>query len=322
MSDDFDCPKPRLHAFPGGKAASRPPISTDPTLCRLYDEILKRGTAFGQVTSQCELGVQSCYVPQRISSVVFRNPAALLVLAGRKEVQIGDQVHTASAGEILIVPSDTETWLEKTPDPRTGYYQGLGIRFDIDILEQFQSTYGQYLDTWDLSQKWSLQTPENLITWLTDWLRWSREYPTARQIQRHRLVEFLLLLAQAGMAGNILMARNPSWKQRVAHLVRLDPAQEWRIADVSRRLGTSESSLRRKLSMEEASFRDILEEARLMAGLNMLQETRLSIGRIAGAVGYQSQSRFTERFKIRFNVTPTELRRGAPAEDEPTATTG
>lgn len=300
-----------LSLVPVRKVNHEGAISSEPEICQLFDEIQRRGIIVGQSASQCELGVHSCYLQQRISAVAFRSPAALLVLAGRKEMQIGDNRYVARSGEMLMVPADTETWLAKVPDEKTGCYQGLGIRFDLDILDLFQRNYGDSLDSWDVAPKWSVAAPKKLISWLTDWLRWSREYPAARQVQRHRLIEFLLLLAQNGLAGNLLMARNPSWRQRVAQLIRVNPAHEWRISEVCRQIGISESSLRRKLSLEESSFRQILEEARLMAGLSLIQETSLPIGRVADAVGYQSQSRFTERFKLRFDVTPSELRKGS-----------
>lgn len=46
-----------------------------------------------------------------------------------------------------------------------------------------------------------------------------------------------------------------------------------------------------------------------MSGLTLVQETRMTICQVADAVGYRSQSRFTDRFKERFGVTPTALRR-------------
>lgn len=299
----------KLRVVSGMGAAAQKAISADPLLCQLYEEVAKREKELNKDTSHCEMGIQSCYRPQRLSSVSFRIPAMLLVISGRKEIQIGNQTFVAQAGEMLIVPGDCEVWLGKHPDDRTGSYQGIGIRFDLDIIKQFQNYYGQNLDSWDIAPRWTVAAPAKLIAWLIDWLRWSREYPSAKQIQRHRLVELLLILAQGGLAGNILISRSPSWRQRVSQLIRIDPAHEWRSEEVSLRLKASESSLRRKLKLEDTSFREILEETRLMAGLNLMQESTLSIGRIAEAVGYQSQSRFTDRFKLRFNVTPTGLRK-------------
>jgi len=90
----------------------------------------------------------------------------------------------------------------------------------------------------------------------------------------------------------------------------MDPSKDWRCAEVCKKIGMSETVLRRKLLVEETGFRELLEEMRLMTSLRLVQETKWTILRVADAVGYKSQSRFTERFKLRFGMTPTELRRG------------
>ena len=65
---------------------------------------------------------------------------------------------------------------------------------------------------------------------------------------------------------------------------------------------------RRKLKSEGTSVQEIKDLARQSLGLHLLQTTRDTIGLIAETCGYQSQSRFIERFKKRFGLTPSELR--------------
>jgi AraC-like DNA-binding protein len=71
----------------------------------------------------------------------------------------------------------------------------------------------------------------------------------------------------------------------------------------------SESKLRRKLKLEGTSVQEIKDQARLGLALHLLQTSSNSIGVIADKCGYQSQSRFTERFKKRFGLTPSELKK-------------
>lgn len=277
----------------------------------------KRDRELDRDLMQCGLGVQSCYKPQKISKVTFRKPAVLVVISGSKEIELANRRFVAKAGEFLIVPADTEFWIAKYPDPVSGLYQGLGFRFDIETVEEFQRSYGRGLESWNLSSNWHAPAGEAALEWIIQWLEWSGKYPPSLQVQRHRLVEFLLLLAQAGLAGNILVSRNPSWRQRIGQLIGVDSARAWRCQDLCRMLGVSESAMRRHLQVEGTSFRDLLEETRLMSGLVLVQETSLTICQVADAVGYRSQSRFTDRFKERFGVTPTTLRRsGADAGSE------
>ncbi len=88
-----------------------------------------------------------------------------------------------------------------------------------------------------------------------------------------------------------------------------DLAKEWTLNDICPLLAMSESNLRRKLQDERTGFRELLEDLRLTHGLGLLQTTRLPINHVALECGYQSPSRFSERFKKRFRTTPSELRR-------------
>ena len=81
------------------------------------------------------------------------------------------------------------------------------------------------------------------------------------------------------------------------------------IENICEQLAMSESTLRRKLKLEGTSVQEIKDQARLGLALHLLQTSPDSIGAIADKCGYLSQSRFTERFKRRFGLTPTELRK-------------
>lgn len=285
-----------------------------PLIDNLLQALSKRDPELDHDLMQCGLGIQSCYKPQTIAKMVFNKPALLLVVSGSKEILLPNKRYLAKAGEFLIVPADTEFWIGKYPDEVTGIYQGLGFRFDIETIQEFQRSFGQGLESWNLAPHWHAPASEAALEWVAQWLEWSRKYPVSVQVQRHRLVELLLLFAQAGLAGNMLVSRSPSWRQRVSQMLGVDPARTWRCGEICKVLGVSESAMRRRLQLEGANFRDLLEEVRLMSGLTMVQETRMTICQVADAVGYQSQSRFTDRFKERFGVTPTALRRSGQAD--------
>ena len=260
------------------------------------------------------VGVQNCQKPQELAAVLFQRSAALLVIAGRKEIVINNQCYRAGAGELLLVPAGTTVWLGKYPDNNFGNYHGLGLKFDLEVRKRFRQIYGHELELWTMKPKWCARAPDELIESVQQWIQWTRHHTPDAELVRHRQFEFLLLLARAGLAGHLLMAENPSLRQRVSHLIAIDPSRDWRLDEICKTLGLSASSMGRNLRVEETSFREILEEVRLSSGLSLLQETNLPIGRVAEAVGYRSQSRFSERFKRRFEMTPSDLRRTHIAE--------
>ncbi len=254
------------------------------------------------------LSVFQCYKPQQLHHVPFHQPTLLIVADGQKKAEIRGTKRTINKGELLIIPPDTTLWLGQYPDQHENRYLGLAFRFEQQALKHFRMLYGSSFDTWDISAQWQRKAPDSIITSLIQWLSWDKAYPIDSQLIQLKQVELLLLLAKEGLVGNILLGEHPSWKQRVSQLLFIDPSRPWQISEVCTRLAVSESSLRRRLQNEHCSFRELLEEARLATGLSMILETRQPIGKIAMSVGYLSQSRFGERFKKRFGMTPSELR--------------
>lgn len=259
-----------------------------------------------------DLGMYSCQQSHRLSEVPIFQPTLLIVLNGSKTLYFESNEFEIRPGKIMLLPADTQFLVENQPASDGSLYLGVALRFPKDAIDQFRDLYGSRLDQWALTPVWQAAAPEEAIHSLTQWLSFERNTAMDPDIVRHRQIEILLHLAKAGLAGNLLIGSNQGWKQKTRHHLSMNPAQGWQIQDICIQLGTSESSLRRHLQEEGTTFREILEEVRLANGLAMLWETPLSIARVAEASGYQSQSRFTERFKLRFGMTPSELRRTLP----------
>lgn len=64
------------------------------------------------------------------------------------------------------------------------------------------------------------------------------------------------------------------------------------------------------------SFGEYLRSRRLECAHRLLADTELSISEIARESGFRTMSHFSETFRRRYGVTPTEFRRGERAESE------
>lgn len=64
------------------------------------------------------------------------------------------------------------------------------------------------------------------------------------------------------------------------------------------------------------SFGEYLRSRRLECAHRLLADTELSISEIARESGFRTMSHFSETFRRRYGVTPTEFRRGGRAESE------
>jgi AraC-like DNA-binding protein len=79
---------------------------------------------------------------------------------------------------------------------------------------------------------------------------------------------------------------------------------------LARRLNMSPRTLRRYLSAEGMSYKNILNEIRKKKALDLLTSTSMSIEKIATELGYQNVANFYHAFKLWTGTTPGNYRKG------------
>jgi AraC-like DNA-binding protein len=138
-------------------------------------------------------------------------------------------------------------------------------------------------------------------------VEWSAFAPPAMWATRRR--EVLQMLYHLGHEQIGAVVQPPSLSHKVHGIISADLASELNAGALASRLAVSEATLRRKLAAEGASIQAIKDKARLSLGLHLVQTTFEPIGRVAERCGFQSQSRFTDKFRQFFGITPSELRK-------------
>jgi AraC-like DNA-binding protein len=91
-------------------------------------------------------------------------------------------------------------------------------------------------------------------------------------------------------------------------VVTLLPHGKARAGEIARRLGVSQRTFARRLSLEGASFSDVLESLRSHLAERYLADDSLSISQIAWLLGYQEVSAFTHAFKRWTGRPPRQAR--------------
>ncbi|MFS7195268.1 helix-turn-helix transcriptional regulator [Rahnella inusitata] len=125
-------------------------------------------------------------------------------------------------------------------------------------------------------------------------------------ITRHRMLEQLLWLSQLGVRYSL--QHSESMTQRVRELLVNNLHKAFTAAEVAEQLMMNEVMLRRRLAAENSVLRNLMIDVRMTHALRLLQCTDLAISHIAHQVGYESGSRFAERFRKRFGFAPTAIR--------------
>ena len=252
--------------------------------------------------------INGCQQLQRLTKMDMSAPVLMFPIVGHKRIIAEQQVYDAKPGEILMLPKGTRCDVENIPEPGHNRFLGASLVFDQQTIDLFGKVYSDGLNDWNLTPKWKASGSNEVYSLIADWLVHDQKYSADITQTRHRLVELLLVSARQGLAGNLLLSRADTLSQRVTQHFMTDLSRDWSLKDLTNTFAMSERTLRRRLQAEQTGFRNLLEDARLNRGVERIISSDMPIGQIAFECGYQSQSRFAERFRLRFSMSPTELR--------------
>ena len=129
-------------------------------------------------------------------------------------------------------------------------------------------------------------------------------------IRQHRLLEPLIWLKYHGVHLTPQEEENPHSKVR--RHIKTDLSHPWRSSEVADYFAISEATMRRWLTKSGQGFSKILQNTRLEHGLSLLQSTDIPISEVAFDCGFKAPSHFSDSFKKRFGIKPSEIRK---AED-------
>ncbi len=120
----------------------------------------------------------------------------------------------------------------------------------------------------------------------------------------------------ADSAGWLAGLRDPLVGRALAFLHE-DPAQDWTIDEIGRRIGLSRSALHERfVQLIGVPPMQYLAQWRMQAAARMLLETRATVATIAVEVGYDSEAAFARAFKRFVGQPPAAWRRERNAKTE------
>ncbi|PCJ14829.1 MAG: AraC family transcriptional regulator [Gammaproteobacteria bacterium] len=281
------------------------------TLLAMQD-LIRTIAATSLSTQERPFAIYACKQRQHLRSVPLLKPILVLILKGEK--QLGDDpAISCKEGQFVFIPATPDITLSNIPSSQG--FMSLFIEFDPSELD-CSHLLPQDRNSASLKAlvESSHPTPEYfigeqnsaLVQCATQLVEWSTQAP--KEMWGLRRKELIQLLYLQGYRYVHSVAQQSKINHKLVDLFRDNPSLRWNIQDVSQALAMSESTLRRKLQAEGTNFSDLLRRVRLGYGMHLLQTTRLPIATISEQCGYQSQSRFTEKFKDRFGLTPIKLK--------------
>lgn len=235
---------------------------------------------------------------QHMMNVPVLKPLLIVVLSGNKRLGTEDE-SVCTPGHFIFLSNTPHIAMRNIPVDSE--YYALLIEFEYSDFECLEHRYPSG------STYFQGQIEPVLQFTLQQFVEWSECTPP--QLWHLRRKEILQVLDALGFSQVRSIMQPPTLSHKIHTMITSDLTSDLDVKAVSSMLAMSESTLRRKLTVEGDSFQSIKDRAKLGHGLHLVQTTSLPIGRIAELCGYLSQSRFTDKFKQLFHITPSELRK-------------
>ncbi|CDZ25202.1 helix-turn-helix domain-containing protein [Neorhizobium galegae] len=250
-----------------------------------------------------QLFIYCCFDREKVKALELDCPMVCIVLHGQKEVWLGDRTQVFPAGSVFVLPGGVPMDVVNIPDETNGLY--VALRLDVPSLPEGIAPLSA-TERMEGGEAGSFGLPlsEDLVEALCHAATTIADGTIGETIKRLRMTEVLALLRPLPEAR---MLFRQSLSEEIAWLIATAPSEPWSVADVAEQLGIGASTLRRRLSLEGASFRAILRRERLKAGQNAISSGASSIA-AAEAAGYASRSHFSRRFRETFGTSPTGRR--------------
>lgn len=236
---------------------------------------------------------------QQLRNLRLINPVLMLVLNGRKEIELGSgHLLVLNEGEAVVLSSGQSIFVRNIP--KAGNYSAF-------IMEFTPEDKPTGLVSRSVTEHNPVFSSQKLILLLKQLVEWAALSPTGSFELRRQ--EILTILGSETTLDIPMLWHEQSLSDRIQRFLKTEDGQQACAASIARFVGLSESTLRRRLKAEKVSLQQLKDEVRLGLGLHLLQSTKLSILHIAMECGYHSQSRFSERFKELFGMSPSEVRK-------------
>lgn len=248
--------------------------------------------------------------PSTLNYDIYR-PLVCLVLQGRKEVALGTEIFSLSAGNSLLITADLPTLSRITQASPGAPYLALALELDLDIIDQLVRQMPTQPSSFRLTP---IQSDPTEAETADAALRLMRllDRPEALPILSPpiiREIHYWLLTGRHGAAIQRL-GRPGSHAHRIARtvaLLRTEYARPLPIDHLAATAGMSPSSFhhhfRQTTSLSPLQFQKHL---RLIEARRLMRSEGFNASSAAYAVGYESVSQFTREYGRLFGLPPAQ----------------
>lgn len=246
----------------------------------------------------------STRIRHRVATVTVRDDVLIWVRKGVKTLIRAGEENEIRTGEAVVLARGTQ-WDVINDPAQHGRYEAFVLQFGEGAIQAFHASYRATFLSQPIADCFNLSvTPdfEQILLRVADAIA---SPDTSGVLRNHRVIEVLLMLAELGCV--IKSPEELTWPDRIRRLIAQRPHAEWTVGSLASACHVSSSTLRRRLSELNLTVGNLVREVRLETALVLLQSTSLPVGDIAQRCGYESHSRFSAAFRVRYGFLPSKL---------------
>lgn len=264
--------------------------------------LLRRLRAWQEVPGRSDCARIAAQREHSAKSVDIERPALAIIVAGRKRVRCRGQVLDLAPGDLLFVAQRCVLDVTNIPDATHGLYLTYTIPICDEVIEATRLFWNSPATSTDDT---IARVPLHML--LDELERWSQALCAGSNAEaRLAMTAAMLRLCRLGHT-RFLVPPLLTVADQIRTLVRSDPERNWQSHDIEAALGVSGATLRRRLSSQQQTLRDVIAHTRLACALDLLYTTRWPIKTVAARVGYRSVSSFVQRFIDRYDMDPGSI---------------
>lgn len=235
---------------------------------------------------------------QKLRNVRVHSPTLIEIISGSKRLYWKDTKVDLSQSQLLLSQASASLNFENLP--QKGQFQSRVFSFHCSpsesMLELSVIRANQH-DSPTLGMDNALQNTLHAL------FSFNQE-EMSHQTQVFWVMGFYQQLAEKGWLHRLFPNKHASLTEKLSQYLSHSPGDDHPLELMAERFAMSRATLMRKLKQEGTQYRELLAEVRLNHALRLMQSEHYSVAMLSQLCGYQSEDRFSQRFKRKFGLSP------------------
>lgn len=237
---------------------------------------------------------------QKLRNVKIHSPSIIQIVSGSKRLYWKDSAMDISLSKLLLCEASASLSFENLP--AKGRFLSRMFTFHLtpesSMLELSQSS--------ETTQSHPLVEADKALQETLNTLFSFHYLDISKETQTFLLKGLYQQLAERGVLHNLFINSNMAFSQKLSRYLSNTPSAEHKLETVANHFAISRATMIRRLKQEGNQYREVLADVRLNHALYLIQNGQRKISILAQSCGYQSEGRFSQRFKSKFGVTPSD----------------